>query len=293
MQATMSTTKPLRGTRIVSLALNLPGPAAMMRLVQMGATCTKVNPPAGDPMQHYTPSGYELLHQGMRHQTLDLKTEAGQAALHKLLLKTDVLMTSFRPSALTKLGLSWKTLHKQYPALSLIEVVGAPGPLAEIPGHDLTYQAEVGLVNGLALPPSLFADMGGALMASEATLKAVLTLKTTGKGSRHEVALSDAAAWLALPRQLRMTTPEGAVGGAHAGYKVYPCKNGRVAVAALEPHFAISLCTAAGVALSHPVKDLFKPATHQAIAAFLAGQTRQQLDQLASAKDIPMMSLPA
>ena len=289
----MSTTKPLRGTRIVSLALNLPGPAAMMRLVQMGATCTKVNPPAGDPMQHYTPSGYELLHQGMRHQTLDLKTEAGQAALHKLLLKTDVLMTSFRPSALTKLGLSWKTLHKQYPALSLIEVVGAPGPLAEIPGHDLTYQAEVGLVNGLALPPSLFADMGGALMASEATLKAVLTLKTTGKGSRHEVALSDAAAWLALPRQLRMTTPEGAVGGAHAGYKVYPCKNGRVAVAALEPHFAISLCTAAGVALSHPVKDLFKPATHQAIAAFLAGQTRQQLDQLASAKDIPMMSLPA
>jgi alpha-methylacyl-CoA racemase len=293
MQATMSTTKPLRGTRIVSLALNLPGPAAMMRLVQMGATCTKVNPPAGDPMQHYTPSGYELLHQGMRHKTLDLKTEAGQAALHKLLAKTDVLMTSFRPSALTKLGLSWKTLHKQYPALSLIEVVGAPGPLAEIPGHDLTYQAEVGLVNGLELPPSLFADMGGALMASEATLKAVLTLKTTGKGSRLEVALSDAAAWLALPRQLRMTTPEGAVGGAHAGYKVYPCKNGRVAVAALEPHFAISLCTAAGVALSHPVKDLFKPATHQAIAAFLAGQTRQQLDKLASAKDIPMMSLPA
>jgi alpha-methylacyl-CoA racemase len=289
----MSSLKPLRGTRIVSLALNLPGPAAMMRLVQMGATCTKVNPPAGDPMQHYTPSGYELMHQGMRHQVLDLKTEAGQAALHKLLPKTDVLLTSFRPSALTKLGLSWKTLHKQYPALSLIEVVGAPGPLAEIPGHDLTYQAEVGLVNGLDLPPSLFADMGGALMASEATLKAVLTLKTTGKGSRHEVALSDAAAWLALPRQLRMTTPDGAVGGAHAGYKVYPCKNGRVAVAALEPHFATRLCAAAGVVLSHPVKDLFKPATHQAIAIFLAGQTRQQLDKLASAKDIPMMSLPA
>jgi len=289
----MSSLKPLRGTRIVSLALNLPGPAAMMRLVQMGATCTKVNPPAGDPMQHYTPSGYELMHQGMRHQVLDLKTEAGQAALHKLLPKTDVLLTSFRPSALTKLGLSWKTLHKQYPALSLIEVVGAPGPLAEIPGHDLTYQAEVGLVNGLDLPPSLFADMGGALMASEATLKAVLTLKTTGKGSRHEVALSDAAAWLALPRQLRMTTPDGAVGGAHAGYKVYPCKNGRVAVAALEPHFATRLCATAGVVLSHPVKDLFKPATHQAIAIFLAGQTRQQLDKLASAKDIPMMSLPA
>jgi crotonobetainyl-CoA:carnitine CoA-transferase CaiB-like acyl-CoA transferase len=254
----------------------------------MGATCTKVNPPSGDPMQHYTPEGYALMHKGVKHHTLDLKTDAGQAALHKLLNKTDVLLTSFRPSALTKLGLGWKSLHKQYPALSLIEVVGAPGPLAEIPGHDLTYQAEVGLVNGMDLPPSLFADMGGALMASEATLKAVLHQRAKGKGSRHEVALSEAAAWLALPRQLRMTTPDGAVGGAHAGYRVYACKNGRVAVAALEPHFAMSLCEAAGVSLTHPVKDLFKPATHQAIEAFLASQTRAQLARQITREDRPL-----
>ena len=288
----MSSTQPLRGLRVLSLALNLPGPAALMRLAQMGARCTKVNPPAGDPMQHYTTSGYDLLHAGVKHKTLDLKTEAGQAALHKLLPKTDVLLTSFRPSALAKLGLGWKALHKQYPALSLIEVVGAPGPLAEIPGHDLTYQAEVGLVNGMELPPSLFADMGGAVMASEATLKAVITLKTTGKGTHHEVALSEAAAWLALPRQLGLTTPNGAVGGAHAGYRVYACKNGRVAVAALEPHFATRLCEAAGVTLAHPVKDLFKPATRQAIEAFFESQTRAQLDKLATAKDIPLMTLP-
>jgi alpha-methylacyl-CoA racemase len=289
----MSSTKPLRGVRILSLALNLPGPAALMRLAQMGARCTKINPPAGDPMQHYTPDGYALMHKGVAHKTLDLKSDAGQSAMHKLLPQTDVLLTSFRPSALNKLGLGWKALHKQYPALSLIEVVGAPGPLAEIPGHDLTYQAEVGLVNGMDLPPSLFADMGGALMATEATLKAVLSLKTTGQGSRHEVALSEAAAWLALPRQLRMTTPDGAVGGAHAGYRVYACKNGRVAVAALEPHFALSLCKAAGLPLAHPVKDLFKPETQQAIAAFLASKTRQQLDKLAAAQDIPLLTLPA
>ena len=289
----MSSTQPLRGVRVLSLALNLPGPAALMRLANMGARCTKVNPPAGDPMQHYTPTGYDLLHKGVAHKTLDLKTAVGQAAVHQLLAKTDVLLTSFRPSALNKLGLGWKSLHKQYPALSLIEVVGAPGPLAEIPGHDLTYQAEVGLVNGMDLPPSLFADMGGALMASEAALKAVLLLKTRGKGTRHEVALSDAAAWLALPRQLRMTTPDGAVGGAHAGYRVYACKNGRVAVAALEPHFAISLCAAAGITLAHPVKDLFKPETRQSMATFFAGKTRQQLDKLAVAKDIPLLTLPA
>jgi alpha-methylacyl-CoA racemase len=287
----MASSKPLRGVRVLSLALNLPGPAALMRLARMGARCSKVNPPGGDPMQHYTPDGYAQMHDGVKEISLDLKAPEGQAQLHKLLNQTDVLITSFRPSALTKLGLGWKALHKQYPALSLIQVVGAPGALAEIPGHDLTYQAEVGLVNGLDLPPSLFADMGGALMASEATLKAVLTQKTTGKGSLHEVALSDAAAWLAIPRQWRMTTPDGAVGGAHAGYKVYPCKNGRVAVAALEPHFAVRLCEAAGIALAHPVKDLFKRATHQAIAAFLLTQTRAQLDKLATAKDIPMMSL--
>lgn len=288
----MSSLKPLRGTRIVSLALNLPGPAALMRLADMGARCTKVNPPAGDPMQHYTPDGYAQMHRGVKEIALDLKAPAGQAKLLKLLAQTDVLLTSFRPSALTKLGLGWKALHKQFPALSLIQVVGAPGPLAEIPGHDLTYQAEVGLVNGMDLPASLFADMGGALMASEATLKAVLNQKTTGKGSLHEVALSDAAAWLAIPRQWRMTTPDGAVGGAHAGYRLYACKNGRVAVAALEPHFAVRLCEAAAITLTHPVKDLFKPATRLAIETFLAKQTRAQLDKLATTKDIPLMTLP-
>jgi crotonobetainyl-CoA:carnitine CoA-transferase CaiB-like acyl-CoA transferase len=288
----MSTHKPLRGTRILSLALNLPGPAALMRLAQMGARCTKLNPPAGDPMQHYSPKGYALMHTGVKLKTLDLKTAPGQAALHKLLLKTDVLLTSFRPSALAKLGLNWKALHTRHPALSLIEVVGAPGPMAEVPGHDLTYQAEVGLVNGMALPPSLFADMGGALMASEAVLQAVITLKTTGQGTRHEVALSQAAAWLALPRQLGLTTSDGAVGGAHAGYQMYACKNGRVAVAALEPHFAIRLCEAAGVQLAHPVDDLYKRATREAIELFLAGQTRAQLDKLATVKDIPLMTLP-
>ncbi len=287
----MAVLKPLRGTRVLSLALNLPGPAALMRLAQLGARCTKVNPPSGDPMQHYTPDGYAQLHQGVSEITLDLKDAKGQAALHRQLAKTDVLLTSFRPSALAKLGLGWKALHARHPALSLIEVVGAPGPLAEIPGHDLTYQAEVGLVPGMDPPASLFADMGGARMASEAALQAVLLQKSTGRGTRHEVALSTAAAWLALPRSWGMTTPKGAVGGAHAGYRLYPCKNGRVALAALEAHFAQRLCEAAGVQIAHPVKDLFKPAVHRAIAAFLADKTRQQLDAWAEAKDIPLLTL--
>ena len=287
----MKTDTTLRGVRVLSLALNLPGPAALMRIAQMGAKCTKVNPPKGDPMAMYTHEGYSTLHQGVKEVVCDLKSEAGQKTLHQWLAKTDVLLTSFRPSALNKLGLGWKTLHKIYPHLSCVRIVGAPGPLAEIPGHDLTYQAEVDLVPGMNLPPSLFADMGGAMMASEAVLKATLVQRSSGKGSFHEVALSDAAAWLALPRTWGMTLPKGAVGGAHAGYKIYACKNGRVAVAALESHFAKSLCDAAGVKVSDE-RTLLTVQTHQSIAIFFASQTRKQLDQLAVDKDIPLMTLP-
>lgn len=281
----------LRGVRVLSLALNLPGPAALLRVAKMGAKCTKVNPPNGDPMAFYTQEGYATLHTGVKEVTCDLKSAAGQKSLHQWLAKTDVLLTSFRPSALNKLGLGWKSLHKLYPQLSCVSVVGAPGPLAEIPGHDLTYQAEVNLVPGLQLPASLFADMGGAIMASEAILKATVIQRASGKGSFHEVALSDAAAWLALPRQWGMTLPKGAVGGAHAGYKIYACQNGRVAVAALEPHFAKALCDAAGVHKSD-VKTLFSPQTHQTIADFFASHTRNQLEKLATDKDIPLMTLP-
>ena len=284
-------TKPLKGVRVISLALNLPGPAALRRLADMGARCTKINPPAGDAMKAYTPAGYEMLHAGVRELTLDLKTPAGQAALHKRLATTDVLLASFRPSALRKLGLGWASLRQQYPQLSLTQIVGAPGLMAEVPGHDLTYQAEVGLVPGLDLPASLFADMAGALLASEATLQAVLQQKTSGRGSFREVALSEAAHWLALPRQWKMTTPEGPVGGAHAGYKLYSCKDGRVAVAALEPHFAQRLCEAAGLSISHPVRDLLKPDTAKAIAGFLATQTVDRLNALAQARDIPMLAM--
>ncbi len=283
--------RPLRGVRILSLALNLPGPAALRRLADMGATCTKVNPPSGDAMAAYSPQGHAQLHQGVREVTLDLKTPQGRAALARRLARSDLLLTSFRPSALAKLGLDWKQLQRDHPQLSLVRIVGAPGALAEVPGHDLTYQAEVGLVPAIDLPPSLFADMAGALLASEAALQAVLVQRSSGQASMHEVALSEAAAWLALPRQWQMTTPNGAVGGAHAGYRVYPCRDGRVAVAALEPHFAQRLCDAAGVAITHPVKDLLQPRTREALAAWLAGKRRSELEALARQHDLPLHTL--
>ena len=285
-----STFYPLKGVRILSLALNLPGPAALMRCQQMGARCVKLEPPGGDPMQDYCKSAYTALHTDIRIVTADLKTELGQKKLHRELARADVLLTSFRPSALTKLGLSWKALHKQYPQLSQVAVVGSPGAQAEEPGHDLTYLAAMGLVTGLDLPSTLYADMSGSLMASEAVLQAVMYQTLKGKGTFIEVALSSAASYLALPRTWGLTQSGAAVGGGHAGYQVYQCKNGRVAVAALEPHFAARLCAAAGLQ-PNASQAMQAPATHQAIAAWLLGKTRRQLDQLARDKDIPLHTM--
>ena len=287
----------LQGVRVLSLALNLPGPAALMRCRQMGAACVKLEPPAvgghsSDPMGHYAPTAYAQLHDGIDHVQADLKTPQGQQTLQAELALADVLITSFRPSALAKLGLAWDMLHARHPRLSLVAIVGAPGARAEEPGHDLTYLAESGLVTGLDLPPTLYADMAGSLMASEAVLQALLLRAASkdGAGVRIEVALSEAARYLALPRDWSLTQPSGSVGGAHAGYRVYPCADGRVAIAALEPHFAQRLAAAAGHD-AEAGKAMFRSSMHKAIADHVAQLSCDQLDALALEKDIPLYTL--
>jgi len=284
--------RPLRGVRVLSLALNLPGPAALARLRAMGARCVQVLPPAGDPMALYSPLAHRDMTQGITQRTLDLKTAQGQQRLQTLLSKSDVLLTSFRPLALKKLGLDSACLKQRHPALSVVGIVGSGGADAEKPGHDLTYQAEVGLVPGLDLPPSLLADMAGALLATEAVLKALLQQRLTGLGVHLQVALADAAHWLTWPRQWGLTMPGTLLGGQHAGYRVYACKGGRVAVAALEPHFAAALGQVMGLGPLTPQACL-EPATHQAVAAFMARRTRKQLEQLAQTHDLPLHTLPA
>jgi len=293
----------LDGVHILSLSLNLPGPAALLRCCKMGARCIKLEPPApasptqsagsvtGDPMSAYSRAAYDALHQGISVCSADLKTDAGQDALHAELAQADVLLTSFRPSALPKLGLEWTQLHQRYPRLSLVTIVGAAGARAEEPGHDLTYLAENDLVTGLDLPATLYADMAGALMASEAVLQAVLLQKQTGTGRFFEVALADAAAHLAQPRAWGLTLPGTAIGGGHAGYRVYPCADGRVALAALEPHFAKALCRAIGVTWDGPA-TMLRATTHQQVTAFMATLTCATLDSLGHEHDIPLHILP-
>ena len=287
-----STRQPLKGFQILSLALNLPGPAALMRLHHLGAVCVKLEPPAGDPMRHYSPAAYAQLHDGIEVLAADLKTPRGQELLHRRLAQADVLLTSFRPSAFAKLGIDWDGLHRLYPALSQVAIVGSSGAHADKPGHDLTYLAESGLVPSIELPATLYADMSGSLMAIEAVLQVALLQRVPEdpEGVFIEVALSSAADYLALPRQWGLSAPSGWVGGAHAGYQVYECKNGRVAIAALEPHFAAALCAAAGINVADAA-TLLAPATRRLISIFLLTQTRRDLEELSLARDIPLHTM--
>ena len=268
--------KPLAGTRIVSLALNLPGPAALARLRALGADVLKVEPPAGDPMAHMCAPLYRAMHRGIERRTLDLKQADGRAALLAELAGADLLLTSFRPSALRRLGVDARSLGAVLPRLSTLAIVGARGRGAELAGHDLTYQAASGLLDTPQLPATLLADMSGALQVVEAALAALLQASRSGAGVALQVALTEAAAFAAAPRTAGLTAPGALLGGALPGYAVYRCRDGLVALAALEQHFAAAL-------LSHTGS-----ASTRGLRAWCARHDAAALQQLASRDDLPL-----
>ena len=106
--------KPLESLRVLTLAINLPGPLAVAQLHKMGAAIVKVEPPSGDPLEHARPDWYEQLHEGQQVVRLNLKEATDRARLGLLLEDTDLLITATRPLGLQRLGLAWQDLHTQY-----------------------------------------------------------------------------------------------------------------------------------------------------------------------------------
>jgi crotonobetainyl-CoA:carnitine CoA-transferase CaiB-like acyl-CoA transferase len=284
----------LRGVRVLSLAPNLPGPAALLRLAAMGAHCIKVEPPSGDPMALYSPVFYEYLHRGIELRRIDLKQDSGRAALRAQLAETDVLLTSSRPSALARLGLDSARLAADFPQLAWVAIVGEYAPHDEVPGHDLTYLAEAGLV-AEALPPTLWADMGGSLLAVEAVLQTELARRADPgtTGLHMSVALAEAARYAALPHQHGLTTPGALLGGAHPGYQVLRCHDGWVALAALEPHFLAAWQRCIGAAeLASSASETW-PALISAASAWCGTRSAAELNAAARQHDLPLLAWPA
>jgi crotonobetainyl-CoA:carnitine CoA-transferase CaiB-like acyl-CoA transferase len=225
----------LNGIRIVTMAQNLPGPLAASRLRQAGARVTKVEPPGGDPFLELSPAWHAEMHEGVVVERLDLKASDGRARMTSLLADCDVFLTSQRPSALARLSLDPDSLRVAAPGLRVLRIVGslrAP----EDPGHDLTYQAQRGLV-GEKVPRTLSADV----MTSERVFATVLALLRLPPGAMMDVGLVESLDPMVASLRHGLTTPDGTLGGGAPRYGVYPARRGRVAVAALEPHFEARL----------------------------------------------------
>jgi crotonobetainyl-CoA:carnitine CoA-transferase CaiB-like acyl-CoA transferase len=241
------TMKPLANIHVVSLAGNLPGPVAVARLVEWGATAVKIEPPEGDAFSLARPGWYQPLHRGVEIRRLNLKDPAELLSLHALLNQADLLVTATRPQALARLGLSWSELTTRYPRLCQVAIVGYDAPRDGLPGHDLTYQARAGLVAPPDLPRTCIADLAGALEAA-ATGLALLLARERGRGGHYaQVSLGRAAEFFAEPLRHGLTSPGGPLGGGLPGYNLYRAKEGWIAVAALERHFVTKLLRELGL----------------------------------------------
>src|SRR4051794_1457307 len=275
--------KPLEGVRVVTLAVNVPGPLACARLLALGAEVAKVEPPAGDPLAAYTRAWYDDLARGQMVVTLDLKTEDGRAALDALLGDADLLVTARRPAALGRLGLAWTELHARHSRLCQVAIIGHLPPDEERAGHDLTYGAVAGLVSPPNPPPSLFVDLASAERAVSEALAMLMARARDGVGRLARVALGSLAEELAAPLRHGLTTAGSLLGGGAAIYGVYRAKEGWIALAALEPAFARRLAEALGV-------DASDRAALE--AAFLA-RTAEAWEAWALARDLPIAAVRA
>ena len=225
---------PLHDVRVVTIALNAPGPVAAARLREAGAAVTKVEPPGGDPLEGYCAGWYRELHDGLTIRRIDLKSAGGQAQIQELLVPADLLLASQRPSALKRLRLDANTVLSSDSRLNHLRCLNIVGELGapETPGHDLTYLAKAGLL-GREIPRSLFADV----LAGEHAFATALLLLRQPPGSSAQVGLYDTLAPLVGARTHGLTGPGNMLGGALPAYGVYDTLDGRIAVAALETHF--------------------------------------------------------
>jgi crotonobetainyl-CoA:carnitine CoA-transferase CaiB-like acyl-CoA transferase len=273
--------KPLDGIRVLNLALNLPGPAAARRFHELGAEVIKVEPPSGDPMEHYHGAWYRNMAAGHAVVRIDLKADDGRVCLHHLLAQADLLITASRPAAMARLGLDWPSLQARYPRLCQVAIVGYPAPRENEAGHDLTYQATLGLLAPPHMPRTLLADMAGAEQAVSTALTLLLARERGKGGGYAQVSLSGAAAAMAEPLRYRTTSPGALLGGGIPEYNIYQTSDGWVAVAALEPHFKQRL-----------EESLAARSREEYQAAFL-GKSSAEWEQWAQAQDIPIVAVAA
>ncbi len=242
-----------------------------------------------------------LLLSGSRSVALDLKREGGRRALDRLLDGADVLIESFRPGTLARLGFPPETLRQRHPRLigCSISGWGQDGPHSARAGHDLTYQALAGTLASTApaMPPFPAADTTGAWAAVSAILAALYRRERTGEGGWIDASLFDAAvhnglvAWAEEAgggRPAPLGEPHG-LSGALPCYALYrTADGGLLAVAGLEEHFWRRFCRAAG--REDLVREQYRegPEARRRVAEMVAGKRLDAWREILAELDLPI-----
>jgi crotonobetainyl-CoA:carnitine CoA-transferase CaiB-like acyl-CoA transferase len=201
---------PLARVTVLDLTELLPGPYATLLMQQLGATVIKVEKPAGDAARVVSPGMFRVLNQGKETIQVDLKSVEGLQVMEDLVRCADVLIESFRPGVLDRLGLSTSrlvTLNERIVVVSLTGY-GQSGPRRDDPGHDINYAALAGLVS-ISAPrsdaPSYdvglpVADLAGSMFVLTAVLGGLLDREKTGRGNCFDVSMADCLLHWMSPR---------------------------------------------------------------------------------------------
>lgn len=272
MTVPASAAKPLNGVRILDLSRLLPGPVASLHLADLGADVIKIEDTGAGDYARTMGEGadgtswfFRAVNRNKRGLRLDLKQPEGREVLLRLVASADILIESFRPGVLDRLGVGYEILRARNPALVYCAITGygQDGPWALRAGHDLNYIAQAGVLEQTgtadgppAIPALQIGDLlGGAMSAVAAILAALHQARATGQGSFVDVAMAESvlahnlfplfshAAGAAPARGADLLT------GGHANYAVYRTADDRyLAVAALEEKFWQLFCDAVGKA---------------------------------------------
>jgi crotonobetainyl-CoA:carnitine CoA-transferase CaiB-like acyl-CoA transferase len=258
---------PLKGIRILDLTRLLPGPAASMHLADMGADVIKIEDPGlGDyarvigPVRNEVSLFFAAVNRGKQFLTLDLKNAVDRERFLSMVEQADVVMESFRPGVMDKLGLGWSELKSRNPTLVMCSIsgYGQSGPLALMAGHDINYAGYAGVLeqNAVAgtmpaLPNLQIGDLlGGAQSAVQGILAALVGAKLQGLGRYVDVAMTDCVLahnimpLVGINQSGRPPAPglDLLTGGVPC-YNLYQTSDGRhMAVGALEYKFWESCC---------------------------------------------------
>ncbi len=282
----------LSGITVVDCSQFLPGPMMTLMMADHGAEVIKIEPPTGDPTRGLAPfeAGQSVwfrnLNRGKASRALDLKSDAGKAALWALLDTADIFVDGFRPGVMARLGFGYDVVSARFPRIVYCSITafGQTGPLADHPAHDLVVQALAGFLSvndgpdGIPVVPGVpSADMAAGLTALSAVLMALIGRERSGRGDYLDIAMFDALLpWCAhiagdalIGGEPPRSSEQRSLGGG-AFYQVYATVDGRhIVLGGREPKFIRSLLTALEREDLIPLGDLPTGTAQAPLTAFL------------------------